>query len=65
MMLLGLSADDSFSAVRDSIISGLSSATSEHAYTLADIVAHLNYEQQAQSMALVRTVPVPSEAHVA
>ena len=65
MMLLGLSADDSFSAVRNSIISGLSLATSECAYTSANIIACLNYEQQAQSMALARTVPVPSEAHVA
>ena len=65
MMLLGLSADNSFSAVCNSIISGLSLATSECAYTSANIITRLDYEQQARSMALARTVPVPSEAHVA
>jgi hypothetical protein len=55
-------ADDSLSSVRDAIVSGLSSSTSDRAYTSAEIVARLDFEQQARSM---RTVPVPAEAHVA
>jgi len=64
LMLLALSADDSLSAVHDTIVSGLSTLTSDHTYTLADIVAHLDYEQQAHSMTVARTVSVPAEAHV-
>jgi len=60
LMLLALSADESLSAIRDAIVSGLSTATKDHAYTSANIVAHLDYKQQAHSM---RTVPVPAEAH--
>ena len=65
LMLLGLSSDPSLSAVRDSIISGLSSATPDRPYTSADIVTRLDYEQQARSMAIAQTVPVPAEAHAA
>ena len=65
LMLLGLSSDPSLSAVRDSIISGLSSATPECPYTSADIVTRLDYEQQAHSMAIAQTVLVPAEAHAA
>jgi hypothetical protein len=65
LMLLALSADDTLSAVRDAIVSGLSTSTSDRAYTSVDIVARLDYEQQARSMAIARTVPVPAEAHVA
>ncbi|KIJ99112.1 hypothetical protein K443DRAFT_181897, partial [Laccaria amethystina LaAM-08-1] len=64
LMLLALSADDSLSAVRDAIVSGLSGSTKDHAYTSSHIIARLDYEQQARSMAIARTVPVPSEAHV-
>ena len=49
LMLLALS-DDSLSSVCDSIVTGLSSATADHRYTLAHIVDHLDYEQQACSM---------------
>ena len=63
LMLLALSADDSLSVVHDAIVSGLSSSTSDRAST--EIVAHLNFEQQAHSMAIAHTVPVPAEAHVA
>ena len=62
LMLLALSANESLSSVRDAIVSGLSSSTSDHAYTSAEIVAQLNFEQQARSMC---TVPVPAEAHIA
>ena len=62
MMLLG---HEYFSVVCDSILSGLSPATPDHAYTLADIIAYLDYEQQAHSMALAQTVPIPAEAHIA
>ena len=62
-MLLALSADESLSVVRDAIVSGLSSSTQDHAYTSADIVARLDYKQQARSMAIAWTVPIPAEAH--
>ncbi|KIK04352.1 hypothetical protein K443DRAFT_4660 [Laccaria amethystina LaAM-08-1] len=62
LMLLALSADNSLSSVRDTIVSGLSSSTTDRAYTSAEIVARLDFEQQARSM---HTVPVPAEAHVA
>ena len=52
LMLLALSADESLSAVCDAIVSGLSSSTSDRAYTSAEIVAHLDFEQQARSMAI-------------
>jgi len=65
LMLLALSADESLSAVHDAIVSGLSSSTQDRAYTSADIVARLDYEQQARSMAIARTVPIPAEAHSA
>lgn len=65
LMLLALSADESLSPVRDSIVTGLSSATADRAYTSAHIVDCLDYEQQARSMATARSVPVPAEAHVA
>jgi hypothetical protein len=65
LMLLALSADDSLSPVRDSIVTGLSSATVDHAYMSAHIVDRLDYEQQARSMAIARTVLVPAEAHIA
>jgi len=65
LMLLALSADESLSAVHDAIVSGLSSSTTDRAYTSANIVARLDYEQQAHSMAIARTVPVPAEAHAA
>ena len=51
LMLLGLSSDESLSAVCDSIISSLSSATSEHPYT--------------STVAIAQTVSVPAEAHIA
>ena len=65
LMLLALSADDSLSAVCDAIVSGLSSSTEDCTYTSAEIIAHLDYEQQARSMATARTVLVPAEAHMA
>jgi len=65
LMLLALSADESLFSVRDAIVSGLSSATSDRAYTSANIVDRLDFEQQARSMAIARTVPIPAEAHAA
>jgi len=62
LMLLALSADESLSSVHDAIVSGLSSSTSDRTYTSAEIVARLDFEQQARS---VHTVPVLAEAHVA
>jgi len=62
LMLLALSADESLSSVHDAIVLGLSSSTLDHTYTSAEIVAQLDFEQQAHSMC---TVPVPAEAHVA
>jgi hypothetical protein len=63
LMLLALSADEPLSDVCNAIVSGLSTATKDRTYTSADIVACLDYEQQARSMAIARTVPVPAEAH--
>ena len=65
LMLLALSADESLFSVRDAIVSGLSSATSDHTYTSANIVDCLDFEQQACSMAITQTVPIPAEAHTA
>ena len=65
LMLLALSADPSLSAVRDAIITGLSTSTADRPFTSEDIVARLDYEQQARSMATARTVATPAEAHVA
>ena len=64
LMLVALSADESLSSVRDAIVSGLSSSHKDRAYTSADIVARLDYEQQARSIS-GKTVPVPAEAHIA
>jgi len=65
LMLLALSSDDSLTGVRDAIVSGLSSSSADRAYTSADIIARLDYEQQAHSMSTAKTVLVPAEAHIA
>jgi len=65
LMLLALSADESLSSVHDAIVSGLLTATSDCAYTSANIVDCLDYEQQAHSMAITQTVPILAEAHIA
>ena len=62
LMLLALSADESLSSVHDAIVLGVSSSTLDHAYTSAEIVARLDFEEQAHSMC---TVPVQAEAHIA
>ena len=65
LMLLAMSADDSLAPVRDSVVSGMSSATPERAYTSAHIADRLDYEQQSRTMTTARSVLVPAEAHVA
>ena len=64
-MLLSLSAAPSLLAVHDMIVTGLSTSTPDHPYTSVDIVAHLDYKQQACSMATAQTVTTPAEAHIA
>jgi len=65
LMLLALSSDDSLTGIRDAIVSGLSSSSADRAYTSADIIARLDYKQQARSMSTAKTVLVPAEAHIA
>ena len=65
LMLLAMSADDSLAPVRDSVVSGMSSATPERTYTSAHIADRLDYEQQSCTMTTARSVLVPAEAHVA
>jgi len=65
LMLLALSSDDSLTGIHDTIVSGLSSSSTDRAYTSADIIARLDYEQQARSMSMAKSVLVPTEAHVA
>ena len=65
LMLLALSTDPSLSAIRNAIITGLSTSTPDRPFTSEDIVARLDYEQQTHSMATARTVATPAEAHVA
>lgn len=49
LMLIGLSSDSTFLALRDSVISGLAAATTSVPYTSVDIIKRLDFEQQCRA----------------
>ncbi|KAF8223152.1 hypothetical protein L208DRAFT_1318508 [Tricholoma matsutake] len=64
LMLLALSSPD-LANVHDSVINGISSATTASPYTASNIVARLDLKQTICATEATNSIPVPNEAHAA